>query len=196
LGFDILSEIPDYKERFHHLQSMSKHGHTQRKDMPVIDSSDVKELQARLKSGSIDVHTPFLHTGDPFPSGLSKKDADDWVTNGLRDGEMKDDVVNVGMKKVSAGKLFPIQQQIYMTKVLDVIAKFGVQKSEAFVFGGPAIFVCSSNHYIIDGHHRWAQALILNPKKSVNCLVIDLPINKLLPMTLTYGDAIGNKRNA
>jgi hypothetical protein len=31
---------------------------------------------------------------------------------------------------------------------------------------------------------------------TVGALTIDLPIEKLLPMTKAYGDAIGNQRNA
>ena len=33
------------------------------------------------------------------------------------------------------------------------------------------------------------------PKCKVNALQIKLPISKLLPMSLAYGDAIGNLRN-
>ena len=39
-------------------------------------------------------------------------------------------------------------------------------------------------------------ALLLDSNMKVYVLEIDLPISKLLPLSIAYGDAIGNKRNA
>jgi hypothetical protein len=164
--------------------------------MPVITDSDVKMLQYRLTKGFVDVEKPFRgnNVQDPFPEGLQGQMADEWLKNGLNDGSSSDDKVKVQMKKVKVGDLKPIQQQIYFDKSIEGIAKFGAKSSQSFY--QKTFFITSADGYIIDGHHRFLGACLINPNMTVGALTIDLPIEKLLPMTKAYGDAIGNQRNA
>jgi len=198
-NFDADKELPNFEEGYLHAQKLAKkYGRTQRKDMPVIENDDVRQLQAQLKTGKLDINAPFSKDTDqknPFPQGLSGADAKKFMTRGLRDGEKKDDVVEVSLVDVPVEKLIPIQRQIYVDKSLGETAKAGVEKSTKFIFGDQ-VFVISKDYRIIDGHHRWASALLLDQKRKVKALMIDLPIEKMLPLTLAYGDAIGNKRNA
>jgi hypothetical protein len=198
-GHDAEAEINNFKRNYEKAYSLVKsYGKTQRKDMPVIDEKDVKSLQSRLKVGSIDVNKPFAkdtNPSDPFPKGVGGKHADEWLRNGLRDGDKNDDRIGVSKKKISVGDLKPIQKQIYLDKSLLFLFKFGVDKALSFITNGPTTFIVSADNRIIDGHHRWAQGVMLDPSAKVSCLVIDLPIAKLLPMSLTYSDAVGNKRN-
>ena len=53
----------------------------------------------------------------------------------------------------------------------------------------------SKDDRIIDGHHRFLSAVLVDPAIQVTALEIDLPIKDLLPLTLAYTDAIGNVRN-
>jgi len=197
-GRELYTEIPDFDKNYQATQAKAKMGTTQRKEMPVISTENVKELQQRLKDGHIDVSKPFssdTNSNNPFPEGLSGQMAKDWLENGLKDGDKKDDVVNASMKKFTVSDLIPIQQQVYFDKSISAIAEFGAVNSRKF-FEGKTTFIASSDKRIIDGHHRFLGAMLLDPSMKVTCLVIDLPINKLLPMSLAYGDAIGNKRNA
>jgi hypothetical protein len=169
--------------------------------MPVITDRDVKALQYRLKKGIIDVRPPFGKHGsngtDPFPEGLSGKEAKEWLKEGLPlydNGSPTDDVVKIEKKKVRVGDLKPIQQQIYFDKSIDGIAKFGAKSSKEFFQS--TFFIVSSDLRIIDGHHRWLASNLIDPDMMVTVMLIDLPIKTLLPMTKAYGDAIGNERNA
>jgi len=65
----------------------------------------------------------------------------------------------------------------------------------AFMTGKNNVFIMSKDLYIIDGHHRFLSGVLLDPNMQINALIIDLPIAKLLPLTLSYSDAVGNKRN-
>ncbi len=163
--------------------------------MPVITDKDVKMLQFRLKKGFIDINKP--HPGnsvqDPFPEGLQGDMADTWLKNGLQDGETGDDKVSVKMKSMTVGDLKPIQQQIYFDKAVEGIAQFGADVSKKFYQA--TFFIASNDGYIIDGHHRFLGATLIDPKMKVKVLAIDLPIEKLLPMTKAYGDAIGKQGN-
>ena len=73
------------------------------------------------------------------------------------------------------------------------MAKFGIESSKQFL--ASTVLVISSDYRIIDGHHRFLSALILNPDMKLKCLEVDLPIKTLLPLARAYGDAKGNKRN-
>lgn len=190
-------EIPNFDRNFKYAQKMTAMGRTQRKDMPVINDDDVKQFQTRLKNGTIDINKPFAKStniADPFPEGLSGFEAEEFLERGLKDGQKKDDKIELTIKQVPVKDLKPIQKQIYFDKSVDATAKHGVESSKKWI-SGKTFFITSSDNYIIDGHHRWMSALLIDPLMSVNCLSIDLPISKLLPLATSYGDAIGNKRN-
>jgi hypothetical protein len=195
---DLDKEIPNFEKNYKKVQSLAKLGKTKRKDMPVITDRDVKALQYRLSKGFIDVNAPFdkEFKGNPFPEGLTGQKAKEWLEAGLPrhdKGKLTDDIVKVTKEKVKVGDLKPIQQQIYFDKSIKGIMEFGADSSREFF--EKTNFITSSDLYIIDGHHRWLAANLIDPNMKVNVIKIDLPINKLLPMTKAYGDAIGNERN-
>lgn len=201
-GKDIDTELPNFKKNYLIAQKQAGTGRTVRKDMPVIDANDVRDFQKRLLAGKIDVRSPHdKHTDpnrDPFPEGLSGEQAKHFLEGGLKahDGRKPDDKVTVKNTKEVVSDLDPIQKQIYFDKSIEQIAKSGVKSSKAFLTGGGTTFVVSNDNSIIDGHHRMLSAILVDPSMKVNTIKIDLPINKLLPLSLAYGDARGNKRNA
>lgn len=192
LGLD----IPNLKEHLEIAYDLFGMGKTKRKDMPVIDDKDVKDFQMHLKDGFIDLTDPWsdrTDPSDPFPQGLTDKSATQFMSNGLRDKEKPDDQVQTQIKMIPAKDLIPIQQQVYISKSVDSIAKFGVDASKKFL--NSSILVVSKDNRIIDGHHRFLSALIIDPEFKLKCLQIDLSIKTLLPLAISYSDAIGNRRN-
>ena len=199
-GRDMEEEIPNFSTNYPFAQKQAGTGSTQRKDMPVIDESDVKTFQARLSDGYIDINKPFgakSHAKNPFPDGLSGAQAQQWLEDGMKknDGDANDDKVSLKKVKVTVGNLKPIQKQIYFDKSIEGCAEFGYKGTVDFLTKH-STFIISADNYIIDGHHRYLSGILLNPKMKVTCIMIDLPIKELLPLTLSYSDAIGNKRNA
>ena len=197
---DIDKEMPNFKKNYKFAQKQAGSGKTQRKDMPVIDEKDIKHFQKKLKGGYIDNSKPYsdeTNPKDPFPKGLSGVKAQEWLNNGLepKDGEWPDDKVKATLKTVPVGKLKPIQKQIYADKSIGMTIDSGVDNTKKFL-DNHSTFVISADNYIIDGHHRFLSALLVDPKMPVNVLVVEAPITKLLPLSLSYSDAIGNKRNA
>lgn len=199
-GRSIEDEMPNFLSNYKIAQQKAGTGKTQRKDMPVVDDKDVKDFQLRLSKGYIDVSAPFATTvkgSDPFPQGLSGERAKTWLQNGLpsHDGaKQSDDKVKISDTTTKVGSLKPIQKQIYFDKSIAKVAKFGVSDSLSFM--KTTSFIVSKDNYIIDGHHRFLTAMLIDPNMKVHTLKVDLPISKLLPATLAYGDAVGNKRNA
>lgn len=195
-GYD-LEQLPNFDANFRSAKKAATLGRTQRQDMPVIMDDDVRSFKQRLERGVIDITVPFAnkqHKDNPFPEGLKGKQAKKWVRAGLKDGDMNDDKIKVSGAKVAVKNLKPIQKQIYFDKSMKTIIDFGIEATKSFL-SSKTFFIISSDNYIIDGHHRFLAGMLIDPSISVKVVSINLPIAKLLPMTLAYGDAIGNKRN-
>lgn len=191
-GLDIVN-LEDNLEIAYDLFGMGK---TQRKDMPVIDDKDVKDFQQHLKNGFIDLTDPWsdrTDIQDPFPQGLTDKEASMFMSNGIRDKSKPDDVVKTQLKMVAAKDLIPIQAQVYVSKSVDSITKFGIKNTINFLQS--TILIISKDNRLIDGHHRLLSALIIDPNMKIKCLEIDLSIKTLLPLAIAYSDAKGNRRN-
>ena len=191
-------DIPDFDKNYVLAQKLSYKGHTKIKDMPVITSKDIDKFQKRLSKGKLDIIKPFSKDtvpSNPFPEGLSGDKADKFLKAGLKknDGNERDDVVKVTRDKISAKDLTPIQDQIYFDKGLGTIAKNGVNGTIKLL--NSKVLIVSSDNRIIDGHHRFLSAILLDRDMKLNVLKISLPLAKLLPLAVAYGDSIGNRRN-
>lgn len=188
--------IPNFVRNYPVAQRLSSQGKTVRKDMPVIRRSDVFMMQTRLARGALDIKKPFAaktNPENPFPQGLSGKQAQEFLTNGFRDGSLSDDKIASRKVMKPAGQLKPIQHQIYLDKSL----AFGMNYSELEFrkMVSSSFMIVSSDNYILDGHHRWLYAVLLDPSCQMATIEIDLPLSTLLKLLLAYGDSIGNKRN-
>ena len=121
-----------------------------------------------------------------FPNPVTQAFADFFLSKGKKDGVEGDDVVNSKKATISASKLFPSQDAIYLGKSLGM-AVVGIR-------GGDLGAIISSDNYILDGHHRWAASLLADPKSKVSGTQVDLAIEDLIPVLRATGDALGNQR--
>lgn len=124
---------------------------------------------------------------------ISSRDVDDFEDK-LNDGSLTDTRVRTRKERIPVGDLNPIQKQIYVDKSLGAVVENGVKESRRF-FNTKTKFIVSSDNYILDGHHRFLSAVLLDPSLNVTILKIDLPIKRLLPVSVEYSDSIGNERN-
>lgn len=196
---DKFNEIKNFKHNYLHAQKLAALGWTKRKDMPRITSSDINDLKNRLQQGFIDITAPYspeTRKSNLFPEKLSGEAAKTWLQNGLaiNDGSSTDDKVKAEFRHVEVGSLKPIQKQIYFNKSVEILSKGTLSSTKSFI-QSQTIYVVSSDNYIIDGHHRFLAGVIMDPKMKVQVISIDLPISKLLPLAIAYGDSIGNGRN-
>ncbi len=81
--------------------------------------------------------------------------------------------VRITRKRIPVGKLRATQSQIQASKA------FGM--ADAYLKGNfPAIdkmIVVSKDGYILDGHHRWAALLTIDPKRQMSVIEIGLPMD-------------------
>lgn len=96
-------------------------------------------------------------------------------------------------KYQTVDQLKPIQGQVYFDKLINAEIEFGGIKQGSAQTEKPMIV--SRDGYIIDGHHRWATAMLTDQKIKMKTLTVDMDIHALLKYALYYGVSIGNKPN-
>ena len=182
--------LPDFDKNYLRLQKAVKAAPgIPRIQMPVIEPEDIGLFQKRLTEGRLDILRPFAKGKFIKVKELDQNDGE-WVDLGFEDGEDKDDVIRAQVKSIAVEKLKPTQSQIWLEKTFGNIAKFGAPKSGSRVLSTTVIV--SSDGYILDGHHRYSQAMMSDPKLKMKALYVPMPIKTLLEVGREYGEAIGN----
>ena len=187
--------IPEFDKNYMNLQKACNSAlDIPRIEMPVIEPKDMKLFTKQLALGRIDIFRPYKVDNfiKRFPRDLNKKHGKEWVTLGTKDGDKKDDIIKGKWTDISAIKLKPTQSQIWLEKLVSNIVEWGVPQN-----GSPitkASVIASKEGYILDGHHRYGQAMLANPTLKLSALWIPLDIKTLLAMGRSYGNAIGNRQ--
>jgi len=106
--------------------------------------------------------------------------------------EIKGDVVKIKIKKLK-----PSQSSIYLDQVFSrILSKSKFTKKALKGKVKDTDILISSDNFIIDGHHRWCSAFILNPKCKLKCIRINLPFEKALPIINAILEATGSENQS
>ena len=121
---------------------------------------------------------------DQFISTLKANAADpkiDRVMNlGRKDGIPTDEIVKVTAAKYPVYKLRPTQIQIGLADSLGWLAKNKPEDAAKLIAGDTSGFdnariLTANGVYILDGHHRWSQVMMFNPKAEIPAINLDIP---------------------
>lgn len=109
------------------------------------------------------------------------------ILSGLEDGQLKDDIMAVATANLSVKGLTPTQSEIDIRQSLfypltDPITLTKCLNGNGVTIKGP--IVSFRRKYIIDGHHRWSQIYVVNPKATV--LSVDLTLGTANPLKVLY----------
>jgi len=194
---DISKLLHNFESKFNKAQTLASKGYTKRKDMPVIDTDQINLLQQRLENGHLDVVDHINNTiYKAFPKGLKDTVAEEWLLKGLADDNLEDDIITVTKDIIAVEDLTPIQEQIYFDKSIKTIIKYGIIDTIEFLTNvNESIIIISEDGYILDGHHRWLSAMLIDPKLAINVVKIDIDKESLVNLLNAYSLAIGNKHN-
>jgi hypothetical protein len=103
---------------------------------------------------------------------------------GTKDNKPEDDKVKVNTEAmVGVSGLSPAQKEVIPMKALSFALGYldnkqpNLDEMEAIV---------SADMYIMDGHHRWAAATLVDPKKQVKVAKIEMPANDLITALNVY----------
>jgi hypothetical protein len=187
--------LPDFDRNFMLLKrKLGKALNVPRMAMPVIEPEDMDLFNKRLSEGSIDIFAPYARGKLYAPRSLSRSEGEEWVTLGFADDKPNDDKLRGTVGSTPVKNLYPTQSQIWFDKLIQNILKYGPVSS-----GSPVLtktIIVSRDGYILDGHHRFGQAILCDPSLSIRSLTVPLDIDMLLKVGKTYGEAIGNKPKA
>jgi len=124
----------------------------------------LKELG--VKDGKVDLSK----TTDKIKQYLFKK--------GLESNDIEGEVV-----KIKAKDIEPSQKEIYLDEVMSFLLKNRkfVKKALKGKLTDDEL-VISSDDCIVDGHHKWAGAFILNPDCKIKCIKINVPYKEAIPV--------------
>jgi len=191
-GQDLDEVLPNFDKNYMALQKKVKSApNIPRIQMPVIEPSDMDLFNQRLNAGRIDIFEPYAKGKLIAPATMSKGEGEEWVELGVKDGHKTDDVVKGKKSKLSATRLLPTQSQVWLEKLINNIAKWGKPGPGSTILKAPIIV--SEEGYILDGHHRFGQAMLADPSLAMAALYVPLKIDSLLEIGRAYGAAIGNR---
>ena len=180
-----------------------------RKDMPVIDRRHVELLHHDLVKGHFDVAPPYdrhlarllpAEAGRFVPTAAEIAQSPRLAKTWAHSGDGVRDRVAARYDELRARKLEPIQRQIYLDKVFANLAEVALAHPRQTVrhlerhFRATTLVV-SGDRRIIDGNHRWATMMVCAPRFRLNCLVVDMPLDTLLQVSLAFTGLIGNRPN-
>ncbi|NBW06534.1 MAG: hypothetical protein EBR82_00735 [Caulobacteraceae bacterium] len=140
---------------------------------------------------------PSKIDSDKFPNKLSAVDrstAKQLASGGLEDNDKKDDIAGAEKVSLAAAALKASQTTMdfgkFVGMAIQMMGKLGSFSSGA---GGDLGAIISSDNHIMDGHHRWAATLMVDPKANVGGLKVQLPGEKLVGVlnvwTVAHGGA-------
>jgi len=131
---------------------------------------------------------------EKFPLELSDVDpeeAADHVQLGQKDGDQKDDVIDVDKSSISVRKLKPSQSSMNIEKAVGMAISM-INKSGPFK-GGPGgdlgAFI-SSDSFIMDGHHRWIASFMVDPDSKIIGHLVEFPRKELIAVLNTISKGV------
>ena len=148
----------------------------------------LKMILENIKEAELDTPIGKVDT-DIFKGKLSAVDpakAKAAVKAGKKDGSEKDDKA-IASKitknfSVAASSLKPGQTEVIPEKA----AAIAIGMLNSGKVGGPLGAIISGDMHIMDGHHRWAATVLVNPGASVSGLKIDVPGEALVGILNVY----------
>lgn len=125
-------------------------------------------------------------------SSVNKELAGDLATKGSQDQNLKDDVAKAGKVSAPAKSLKASQTTMDFGKFVGMaIQMLGKMGSFSGGAGGDLGAIISADNHIMDGHHRWAATLMVDPDASVGGLGVNLPGEKLVGVLNVWTSAKG-----
>jgi hypothetical protein len=121
---------------------------------------------------------------DKFVALLKQSAADPKIERvmnlGRKDGLPSDEMVRVTAASYPAYKLRPTQSQIGLGDSLGWLAKNRPDDAAKTIAGDTSGFdnariLTANGTYILDGHHRWSQVMMFNPKAEIPAINLEIP---------------------
>jgi len=166
----------------------------------VIEST-VKRVLVEAEEGDSDVEFSDVYGDTSATYGstpadkLAGSDTKGLDNKFLSLGDGSNDAVEAGSTygPVAASKLKASQKEVLAQKSIGFAAGF-LKGEDKFKPEGNIGGIITSDGQILDGHHRWAGAYIVNPASKLEGTKIDLRWQQAVPVLRAIGIAFGHKK--
>jgi len=111
-----------------------------------------------------------------------------FLVKGLKDEKEPDDSIEVKENEpIDVAAMIPTQSNVLVGKALAFAlgGGFGGQELGAYITGGEEI---------LDGHHRWAGTMIVDPGASIKGHKVMAPAADIIPVLTSLGNALGRQQ--
>ena len=168
----------------------------------AVLSNQVLAFKFLVGNGFIDITGKDKELARKTQQDLLKDDslAEKWLSSGS--GPKGDSDKLPGEEVMIPVKdLKPIQKQIFIVKAFKMAAEQqGDRKGMSWLLetkpgDNSPYTIVSSDNFILDGHHRWLGAYLVDPDTPMKCVQIDMTCKELLDLTNKFTGAIGNEPN-
>lgn len=92
--------------------------------------------------------------------------------------------VATSAKNIQVADLRATQREISTEKIASILKE--ISSGEKSIRDLGKEIIVSKDHYILDGHHRWATLLVHDPQNTMSCLQVDLKMTKLIRIANSY----------
>ena len=184
---NLLLTYKEFEKRYSYIKNINN-GEVNRENMPVIKYKDTEEFDKLIKTLSAKSVKEFQEKLD-----VNIKDEEfdfkKFIKNEIpyiyfeRTEDKKKQIKTATIKK-EAKLLFPIQNELFLEKIISNIIKYGIPSEENFIT--KRTLVVSKNNFIIDGHHRWLTTMIFKPELELEMLKIQMSLNELYTVLMAY----------
>lgn len=166
----------------------------------AVLSNQVLAFKFLVGNGFIDITGADKDLAKKTQEDLYRDDslAKNWLSAGAGPKENADKVKGE-YENIPVKDLKPIQEQIFVVKAIKMGAETEGNKEEMNWLLKPGekapYTIVSKDNFILDGHHRWLGAYLVDPDTDMKCVKIDMTCQELLDLTNKFTGAIGNKPN-
>ena len=166
----------------------------------AVLSNQVLAFKFLVGNGFIDITGKDKDLAKKTQQDLYKDDslAENWLSAGSGP-DKAEDKINGEYEMIAVKDLKPIQEQIFIVKAIKMAAEAEGKLDEMNWLLKPGekspYTIVSSDNFILDGHHRWLGAYLVNPDSEMKCVKVDMTCKELLDLTNKFTGAIGNKPN-
>jgi len=191
-NLNLYSILPSFDQNYQLLQHLCKQYalNIPRAEMPVIEPKDMYDFETKLEGGYIDLLRKGTYSSPYLKEVRSRKRG--YVYIGERGGDPSK-VIETQVLRVPAKDLKPLQSQIWFNLVIQYIIQYGLPLPGSHTVN--TTIIKSKENYILDGHHRWAQVILYNPRLTMKVLDVPLNIDTLLKVGRSYTAYVGNAPN-
>lgn len=188
---NLLINFKDFEKRYKKINDLNN-GYIDREYMPTVSYKKTDKLEKFIKSlsessvkdlqFSLEKNFNKLGINFNFKKFIEKEIPSMYILESFSEK----DKIKTEIKNIETKELKPIQNELFLEKVILNIKKYGIPSKENFIT--KRTLIISKNNFILDGHHRWITSMIFCPELELEVLKIKMTFEELYPILMKFNN--------